>query len=326
MGVKGNIKNLKFMNHCINSFRLLLAAGILFLASTAAQAQFEPQFTQYMFNEMTINPAYAGSREQISATMVYRNQWVGLDGAPKTQSASVHGPMMNKKLGLGLTVMNESIGVTKEFSVYANYAYRLQFRASSLAFGLQAGFLNHQENLSEVITNEENDPEFLYNTPKVIVPNAGFGMYYNTETFFAGISIPRMFENKVAGDGTGDVTNEFNFESWHYYITSGYIFPISDDVKLKPTFMIKAVSGAPIIGDFSLNALFQEKIWVGASYRSGDSFAGMFQIQLTSQFRLGYSYDYTLTELSAYSNGTHEINLGYDFSFNKKKVVTPRYF
>ena len=311
------------------SAKYLLSAVICIVISTQSEnacAQFEPQFTQYMFNEMFINPAYAGSREQISATMVYRNQWVGLEGAPKTQTASIHGPLMNKKLGLGLSIMNESIGVTRDFSVYASYAYRLQFRASSLAFGLQGGLINHQENLSEVVTNEENDPEFLYNTPRVVLPNMGFGMYYNTDRFFAGVSIPRMFENKVAGDGTGDVTNDFNFETWHYYVTSGYVFPVSEEVKLKPTVMVKAVSGAPIVGDFSVNALFKEKIWVGASYRTGDSFAGMFNLQLTPQLRLGYSYDYTVTELSAYSNGTHEINLGYDFSFNKKKVVTPRYF
>jgi len=239
-----------------------LTIVIIVITSTASHAQFEPQFTQYMFNEMFINPAYAGSREQVSATMVYRNQWVGLDGAPKTQTASIHGPLMNKKLGVGLSVMNESIGVTKEFSVNVNYAYRLQFRASSLAFGLQGGLINHQENLSEVVTNEENDPEFLYNTPKVLIPNAGFGMYYNSDRFYAGISIPRMFENKISGDGTGDVTNDLNIETWHYYITSGYIFPVSDEVKLKPTMMIKAVSGAPVVGDFSLNALFKEKIWM----------------------------------------------------------------
>lgn len=310
--------------------KILISAvviGITILTATRVQAQFEPQFTQYMFNEMFINPAYAGSREQISATMVYRNQWVGLDGAPKTQSASIHGPLMNKKLGLGLTIMNESIGVTKQFAVYANYAYRIQVGSNgAFAMGLQAGFINHQENLSDVITIEENDNEFLFNTPRVFLPNAGYGMYYNTDRFFAGLSIPRMFKNKVAGDGSSDVTTNMEFKNWHYYLTSGYVFPISESIKLKPTIMVKAVSGAPLIADVTLNALMKDVFWLGFSYRTEDSFAGLASFQITPQLRIGYSYDYTTTELNSYSNGTHEINVGYDFSFNKKKVVTPRYF
>ena len=312
------------MNTIIKS---ALTFSIALLLHQSVQAQFEPQFTQYMFNEMFINPAYAGSREQISATMVYRNQWVGLDGAPKTQTASIHGPLMNKKLGLGLTIMNESIGVTHQFAVYGNYAYRMQVGSNgAFAMGLQAGFINHQENLSEVITNEENDNEFLFNTPRVILPNAGFGMYYNTDRFYAGLSIPRMFKNKVAGDGSDDVINKVELKNWHYYFSSGYVFPVSESVKLKPAVIIKAVSGAPLIADVTLSALLKDVFWLGFSYRTEDSFAGLAAFQITPQLRIGYSYDYTTTELNNYSNGTHEINIGYDFSFSKKKVVTPRYF
>jgi type IX secretion system PorP/SprF family membrane protein len=300
---------------------------VMMLLSAVAQAQFEPQFTQYMFNEMFINPAYAGSRDQISATMVYRNQWVGLQGAPKTQTASIHGPLMNKKIGIGLSMMNESIGVTHQFSVYGNYAYRIQTGTNgALAMGLQAGIINHQENLSEVITNEQNDNEFLFNTPRVILPNAGFGMYYNTDRFYAGVSIPRMLLNKVAGDGSSDVKSKFSFKTWHYYFTSGYVFFLSETVKMKPTIMVKAVQGAPVVGDFSCNMLLKDVFWIGASYRTEDSFAGIVEFQITPQLRIGYSYDYTTTELNNYSSGTHEVNIGYDFSFNKKKVVTPRYF
>jgi type IX secretion system PorP/SprF family membrane protein len=304
-----------------------LTLSIALLLQQSAQAQFEPQFTQYMFNEMFINPAYAGSREQISATTVYRNQWVGLEGAPKTQTLSIHGPLMNKKLGIGLNVINESIGVTHQFAVYGNYAYRLQVGSNgAFAMGIQGGFINHQENLSEVITNEENDNEFLFNTPRVVLPNAGFGMYYNTDRFYAGLSIPRMFKNKVAGDGSSEVSNSMEMKNWHYYLTSGYVFSISEGVKLKPSIMVKAVSGAPLIADINMNALFKDVFWLGVSYRTEDSFAGMAAVQITPQLRIGYSYDYTTTELNNYSNGTHEISLGYDFSFNKKKVVTPRYF
>ena len=312
------------MNKLIKAGLILSAVLVL---NQSARAQFEPQFTQYMFNEMFINPAYAGSREQISATMVYRNQWVGLEGAPKTQTASIHGPLMNKKLGLGLTIMNESIGVTKQLAVYGNYAYRIQVGSNgAFAMGLQAGFINHQENLSEVITNEENDNEFLFNTPRVVLPNAGYGMYYNTDKLFVGLSIPRMFKNEVSGDGTADVSNSFEFKYWHYYLTSGYVFPVSENIKMKPSVMIKAVQGAPLNADLTLQALFMDVFWLGISYRTEDSFSALGTFQVTPKLRIGYSYDYTTTELSNYSNGTHEINLGYDFSFTKKKIVTPRYF
>jgi len=302
----------------------LCATGLI---SGTSQAQFEPQFTQYMFNEMFINPAYAGSRKQISATMVYRNQWVGLEGAPKTQTASIHGPLMNKKLGIGVTIMNETIGVTHQFAVYGNYAYRFQVGSDgAFALGLQGGFINHQEDLSKVVTTEENDNEFLLNTPQVFLPNAGFGMYYNTTRFYAGLSIPRMFQNEVAGDGSSDVTNTMELQYWHYYLSTGYVFPISESVKLKPSIMAKAVSGSPFVADFTIQALLKDIFWLGFSYRTEDSFSGLATFQITPQLRIGYSYDYTTTELNNYNNGTHEINLGYDFSFTKKKVVTPRYF
>ncbi|MBL0343397.1 MAG: type IX secretion system membrane protein PorP/SprF [Bacteroidetes bacterium] len=217
--------------------------------------------------------------------------------------------------------------MTKQFAVYGSYAYRMQIGSNgALALGLQGGFINHQEDLSEVITTEENDNEFLFNTPKVTLPNVGYGMYYNTEKFYAGLSIPRMLKNKVAGDGSKAVTNQMNFKTWHYYFMTGYVFPISESVKLKPSLMVKAVQGAPLIADITINALLKDVFWLGIAYRTEDSFAGLAAFQVTPQLRIGYSFDYTTTELNNYSNGTHEITLGYDFSFNKKKVVTPRYF
>jgi type IX secretion system PorP/SprF family membrane protein len=306
---------------------VLMAAIACALFAKTGKAQFEPQFTQYMFNEMFINPAYAGSRQVVSATTSYRNQWVGLEGAPKTQTLSIHGPLMNRKLGLGLSVMNETIGVTHQFSVYASYAFRFRVGDNgAFALGIQGGIINHQEDLTKVITTEENDYQFLSNTPHVILPNTGFGMYYNTDRFYAGISIPRMLKNRVAGDGTSEVVHSMNFETWHYYFSSGYVFSITDGVKLKPSVMAKAVEGAPLVGDITLMGILKDVFWLGFSYRTEDSFAGIVNIQLTNQLRVGYSYDYTTTSLSNYSNGTHEINLGYDFSFRKKKVVTPRYF
>jgi type IX secretion system PorP/SprF family membrane protein len=304
--------------------QFLLAATLL-ICGLQAQAQFEPQFTQYMFNEMFINPAYAGSREHIALTGLYRNQWVGIEGAPKTQTFSGHTPLRNEKVGLGLTVLNEEIGVTRDLGVFANYAYRIKMEHDAFfSLGLQGGIINHQEQLDEVKTQDQGDYAF-FGTPKLTVPNAGFGAYYNSKTFYGGISIPRLFQNKVDAN-TGKAQNRIKMDYWHYYIMGGYVFPINENIKLKPTVMMKVVTGAPVEADLGVNALFNEVLWVGGSYRTGDSWSALIQIQLNHQFRLGYSYDYTLTDLSRYNSGTHEITLGYDFSFNKNKIITPRYF
>ena len=300
---------------------------ILLIATTSffqANAQFEPQFTQYMYNEMFINPAYAGTRDHIAMTALYRNQWVGIEGAPKTQTFSAHAPMRNEKVGLGLTVLNEEIGVTHDFAAFGNYAYKIPLNRGFLSMGLQGGIINHQEQLVDVKIQDQNDNSF-FGTPRITVPNAGFGLYYYSRTFYFGASIPRFLQNKVDAT-TGKAYNRVNMGYWHYYFMGGYVQPISESIKLKPTFMIKAVQGSPLEADFGLHALFNEVIWLGGSYRTGDSWSAIMQIQLSPQLRLGYSYDYTLSELRRYNSGTHEITLGYDFSFNKNKVVTPRYF
>jgi len=289
-----------------------------------AKAQFEPQFTQYMFNEMFINPAYAGTRDHISMTALYRNQWVGIDGAPKTQTFSAHAPLKNDKVGLGLTVLNEEIGVTRDFAVFGNYAYKIPMGKGFFSMGLQGGVINHQESLNNVITQDQSDNSF-FGTPKVVVPNAGFGIYYYARNYYGGLSVPRFIQNNVNAS-TGKAENKVDMSYWHYYLMGGYVHAINENIKLKPTFMLKVVEGAPLEADLGLNALLNETIWFGASYRTNDSWALIFQIQLTQQLRLGYSYDYTLTDLQQYNTGSHEITLGYDFSFNKNKIVTPRYF
>lgn len=301
-----------------------LLTAFLFSLYFSAQAQFEPQFTQYMFNETFINPAYAGSRDHIAMTGLYRNQWVGIDGAPVTQTFSVHSPLRNEKIGLGLNFLNEEIGVTHDVGVFASYAYRLPINAGFLSMGLQGGLINHTEQLSDVKIQDLGDYAF-FGTPRLTVPNFGFGTYYYSRNMYIGISIPRMLQNYVDAN-TGKAENRVKMNYWHYYVMGGYVHPINESIKLKPTFMLKAVTGAPLEADLGLHALFNETIWVGASYRTGDSWAAILSYQATPQLRIGYSYDYTTTQLRQYSSGTHEITIGYDFSFNKDKVVTPRYF
>lgn len=291
-----------------------------------AQAQYEPMFTQYMFNEMFINPAYAGSRDNISATLLYRNQWVGIEGAPKTQTFSIHAPLNHKKLGIGLTVLNEEIGVTHQLSFFGNYAYRIQTGSGFFSIGLQAGLISHQEKLAEINAHDQGDPSFSSNTPRLLLPNAGLGLYYYSDKYYVGLSVPRFIQNNVDMAGGLQVTNRANFKNFHYYLTGAYVFTAADNVKIKPSLMIKTVQGAPVEADVNLNVLFHNIFWIGASYRTGDAIALLTQLQLTRQFRLGYSYDYTLTKLGSFNSGSHEITLGFDFNFSKSKVVTPRYF
>ncbi len=301
-----------------------LAGTLMLLIGLNAYAQFEPQFTQYMFNEMFLNPAYAGSREHLAMTALYRNQWVGMDGAPKTQTFSAHTPLRNEKIGVGLSVLHEEIGVTQDFSVFGAYAYRIALADGNLSMAVSGGIIHHQEQLLEVKTQELGDVSFS-GTPRLTVPNAGFGTYYSNSRMYVGLSIPRMLHNKVNAS-TGRAENRLNMPYWHYYLMGGYVFDLNESIKLKPTFMVKAVSGAPVIADLGAHVLLNEVLWLGGSYRTSDSWAAVMQVQLNKQMRLGYSYDYTLTDLNQFNTGTHEVTLGYDFSFNKKNVVTPRYF
>ncbi|NNF02409.1 MAG: type IX secretion system membrane protein PorP/SprF [Bacteroidia bacterium] len=311
------------------SIKAIILTGFIALFAAQADAQYDPMFTQYMFNEMYVNPAYAGSRDQMSATAAYRNQWVGIEGAPETQTFSIHAPVRNKKIGVGLNIMNETIGVTQQLSIYGNYAYRVQTGDNGhFSAGLQGGVISHQEMLANVAIVDKGDAEFSANTPKLILPNAGFGLYYNTDKFYAGLSVPRMIENDVnVYEAEGSmVKNTAKIKNFHYFLTAGYVFDLSDQVKMKPTAMIKAVAGAPVEADVNFNFLLNDRVWAGVGYRTGDAFTFLAQYQLNDQLRIGYSYDYTTTELNQYSSGTHEFTIGYDFAFTPNKVVTPRYF
>ncbi len=309
----------------IQSMKKYVAAFIALFFALSGEAQFDAMFTQYMFNELVINPAYAGSRECLSATAVYRQQWVGLDGAPSTLTGSVHAPLMQQKLGVGLSFLNESIGVSKRTGVSASGAYRIKMEANTLSFGLQLGIVSLSENLSQL--NLQNDQQFMINSGKKTAPNFGFGAFYTAPKWYVGLSIPRMLKNRLdVSNGTGEVKNSLAVDDFHYYITAGSVFSIAPSVKLRPNIMLKAVSGAPMQVDLSANALFNELIWAGLAYRTGDAVSLLVGANITKQLRLGYSYDYTLSALQDFNTGSHEIMLGYDFNYSKDKVVTPRYF
>lgn len=297
---------------------LLLILGL----GLASQAQQQVMFTQYMFNGLVLNPAYAGSHESISVTALSRIQWVGIDGAPNTQTFSIHSPVPGKNVGLGAFFVRDNIGVTTQNNFYLSYAYRMQMSKGILSFGLQGGFSDTSVSYDELGTFDSN----LAGSESTFNPNFGAGLFYSTDRFYAGASVPYIMQNGGNDEGNslpGDIETE---QIQHYYVTTGAVFDLSHLIKLKPSILVKAVTGAPVEFDFNANVLFDEKLWVGVSYRSFDSIDLLLELQLNQQLRLGYAYDFTTSDLRKVNSGSHEIMLNYRFVFSKSKIVTPRYF
>lgn len=309
--------------------KVFLLFFIGMLTSIKLFAQSEPMFTQYTFNEIFINPAYAGSHESLSVSSLYRRQWLRLDGSPTTKTLTAHSNLLKSKVSLGLTTYQDDIGVSTQTGMFANYAYRIKLNKGTLSLGLLGGYIAYQENLSEVKTNDGDDSEFLNNTPAVFAPNFGFGTYYYTKIFYFGVSTPRILFNKLYINQNNEVervTSSFNKEELHLFIASGYIFDIHPLFKLRLSGMLKVVMNAPVEYDLNIATLMFSSIWVGTGFRSGDSWNIMTAVQISDQFRLAYSIDNTFTNLRTVAGSTHELSLNYLFRYNKKKVTSPRYF
>jgi type IX secretion system PorP/SprF family membrane protein len=318
------------MKQFIIKTKVIAVIIALMTIANTARAQFDYMFTQYMFNEMFINPAYAGSKEAMSATLLHRQQWVSFPGRPITTSFSLHGPLMNNKMGLGMSILNERIGALNHNLAYASYAYRLKTgENSTLAFGLMGGIHNQVNKFSELqISNDGTvDPQFS-NSASTIAPNFGTGIFFSNKTFYTGISVPRMIDDKVkfATNGAVELTTKIEPSNFHYYFTIGNLFTLSKDLKLKGQAMVKAVQNAPLQYDINANFLIKEMIWAGASYRNGSAVSAIIGMQVNAQFLVSYAYDYNINSIQKYSQGSHELALNYLFSFKGKKVVTPRYF
>ncbi|MES2514816.1 MAG: type IX secretion system membrane protein PorP/SprF [Bacteroidota bacterium] len=307
----------------------ILIIVIALFSSICGKAQYDAMFTQYMFNEMYINPGYTGSKEAMAVNLTHRQQWVSFPGRPITTSFTLHGPLANNKMGLGISLLNEQIGKLNRNLLYLNYAYRIKTgEKGHLSFGLMGGIHNQVNKLSELKATESGDIQVAQNTPSIITPNFGAGIYYYTNTFYAGISIPRMIDDSYIFTATGDIdkTAKFNVSKFHYYLTVGNVFTINEDLKVKPQAMVKMVQNAPLQYDVNANFLIKNKIWAGLSYRSSADISALLGLQVTPQFLVNYSYDYSLSKIQKYSQGSHEITLGYLFSYKQRKVVTPRYF
>lgn len=303
----------------------VIIIACLLVGSLTAKAQQDAMYTQYMFNTLAINPAYAGSRNVTSATALFRNQWTGIVGAPKTGTLTIDAPILDKRLGVGLQLFTDKLGVTQTTGAVLSAAYRIRLNEGTLAFGLQGNINQFRADYSSVNLNSNTyDPAFAFNINKTLF-NFGTGVYYNSDRFFVGLSVQDLVKNRL----TDYTTNNSDFrqtQAMHLFLSSGYVFDLDDDFKFKPSFLIKGVKGAPIEADINATLWIKDVVGIGAQYRTSADVAGLIEIQATPQIRIGYSYDYSTTALRFSNSGSHEIMLRYEFGFSSGKILSPRYF
>jgi type IX secretion system PorP/SprF family membrane protein len=306
----------------------VIALCVIGLFNSKLFAQTEPMYSQYMYNMLGVNPAYAGNREALSFNFFQRNQWNGIKGAPKTTSVSLDQSIKDGKIGWGMQVFDDRLGVEAATGFNGMLSTRIQVSEKGiLSGGLSFGLMNYRINLNDVQNrNNPNDPSFITtNNPSRWNPSLGMGVYYNTDRFYAGVSTPSILKSRLASYedfiSSIDKSNAF-----HLFANTGYVFDLNEDLKLKPSTMIKMVSGAPIEADINLNVWLKDILGFGGSYRTGDAFVGMVELQATPNLRIGYAYDLPFNPLKYFTRGSNELMLRYEFGNNKTKIKSTRYF
>ena len=308
---------MKFIKHNI--------IAIALFSCTVGVAQQLPQFTQYMYNTISINPAYAGSREALSIVALHRSQWVGFKGGPITQTFSIHTPLRNDRIGLGLSFIEDDLGPENFTYLYTDFSYSIPTGTNGkLAFGIKGGFTQYSLDAEFINDPDISNDEFFRGFENRWTPNIGLGVYWSTDKIYAGLSTPKVLNT--------DKNTEQGFEALDrlsYYFTLGGVIDISKTIKFKPAGLIKATNGAPVSYDLTANFLFNEKFWLGGSYRINEQTAaigGIADFQVSRQLRIGYAYEKPISEIARYTTGTHEVLLIYEFKFLSSKLKSPRYF
>ena len=311
-----------------------LLSILLVFCFTCLFAQQQAETSMYLFNGLYNNPAYAGSRDALNATVMYRDQWLKIPGAPQTASVAVNSPLPNDKLALGILYTNDKIGVTKTNSFNADFAYRIKVgkkKDINLSFGISAGFQNYVANFNGVATTDLNDPSFEGNYQKRWLPNVGAGFYAYNKRFFVGVSAPYMLANRLNGSASAFATSTNIARQYqNLIINGGYVFEIGKKVRFVPSLLLKYIPKyAPVTLDFNAMFIFIDKVWLGASYRLNDSYNFTLAVNLTKQIKIGYCYDLTVSPLNKFTTGTHEVMVSFDTWFKNKKPYGPaelRYF
>ncbi len=313
--------------------RTLIAMTFLCLGCICTvHGQQDPQYTQYMYNTQIVNPAYAGSREVMSIRVLGRTQWLSLEGAPQTGTFTLNSPIgVSKNMGLGLSIIYDQIGPATESNVIVDYSYSIQLARhdiSKLSFGLKAGIDLLDVDYTKLNIYDPNDPFFQNTVDNKLQPQVGAGIYYHTQKFYAGFSVPNFMNSKHFDEGSlndADLDN-IAVERLHYFFITGYVFDLSPNLKFKPATLVKFVSGSPLQWDMSANFLINEKVALGASYRWNSSISALAGFQISPSMFLGVAYDYDSTPIKDYNSGSYEALLRFDLFHKTDKVLTPRFF
>ncbi|RAK19082.1 type IX secretion system PorP/SprF family membrane protein [Flavobacterium aquaticum] len=302
---------------------IIICSALLFLSNQKMSAQQDSQYTNYMYNTINVNPAYAGSRGVMSIFGLHRTQWVGLDGAPVTNTLSVNTPINNSNFGLGVSFVNDRIGPSDENAISVDVSYSIPTSETyKLSFGIKgtANLLN--VDYTKLDRYDLTDPQFQNNIDNRFSPNIGAGIYFHSDKLYAGLSVPNFLETEHFDDNVSATARE----RMHYYLIGGYVFDLSPSVKFKPAFLSKMVSGSPLQLDITANFMFNEKFVLGAAWRWDAALSGLVGFQVSEGWFIGYGYDAETTKLANYNSGSHEIFLRYEFKGKSEKVVSPRFF
>lgn len=306
----------------MKGFNKILILVFVAIVSLSTWAQQLPQFTQYMYNTIAINPAYAGSRETLAIVGLHRNQWLGFPGAPTTQTLSIHSRLNKENIGLGFSFINDELGFENHVYMYGDFSYSIKLNAiSKLAFGVKAGFTSF--NFDNKLYELNSDDLLIGRLEERWRPNVGAGVMWLWERGYLGLSAPRLINHNYTDSPYKAM------ERLSYYFTGGYVFDIGLDTKFKPAFMVKATNGAPISTDVSANFLFFEKLWLGAAYRFNSTTGAlglMTDYQILRDWRIGYTFELPTSEIRPYAHGTHEIIIMFEVFNPRRRVTSPRYY
>ena len=290
-----------------------------------AAGQQEPQYSQYMFNQLALNPAYAGSRGTLSGTLLFRKQWWGFDGAPVNANISLHKPSANEQHGFGFNFVHDRLGVVQQNFLELSYAYQLELGKAKLSLGLSGGFTNYQNRFSEVTTR---DPDQIIPNANLTawLPRVGTGAYFRTEKFYVGVSTPNLLSGRYFRFNNTLVQDIADRQRSHLFAMVGGVIPLNETLDLRPSMVWKYVNNAPMQFDLNTTMFFSKTFGVGVGYRTGDAVIMMLEYISPKYFRFGYAFDYSLNPVQSVSAGSHEFMVGMDISWGRSRFLTPRFF
>ncbi len=297
---------------------------LLILIPAIVSGQVTPVTSQYSLNPLTINPAFAGSRGALNIAALYRRQWIGVPGAPETMTLAIDAPFLDSKLGLGIIVINDKIGVTKETQFSTEYAYKIKMGKGNLSLGLGAGLITTNTAWSDLVVVDPGDEYYLIDSHVFVVPDFSFGVYFSSQNYFAGISVPKLLSYKFDFNKNKYATN-FDPGQYYYLLYTGYVFSLSPKLRFLTSTLITLSPREKLLYDVNAHFIIYDRFWLGASYRNNRSLGVLLQVAINNQLKVAYTYDFDFGSLGRYSNGSHEVMIRYEFRY-KVNVVNPLIF